>query len=107
MYCCISGIHPQPANEREQEDKVEPLRALARQAYSDELIEIVEWCLKLDHLARPQSAFELQRALMKEVRTMGRVNPDAATEESGEIELSSPETTLTGRLKATLNRKIF
>ena len=121
MYCCISGIHPQPANDREQEDKVEPLRGLAREAYSDDLIDIVEWCLKLDHLARPQSAFELQRALMKEGRppisvptdgnSAAGVSADTKTDtnpnEIADAELDSPDTTLSGRLKATLSRKLF
>jgi eukaryotic-like serine/threonine-protein kinase len=31
--------------------------------YSDKLIEVVEWCMSLDPLARPQSVFELQSAL--------------------------------------------
>jgi hypothetical protein len=32
-------------------------------SYSDKLIEVVEWCMALDPLARPQSVFELQTAL--------------------------------------------
>ena len=95
IYCCIAGIYPQPANEREKEDRIEPLRALARQSYSDDLVDIVYWCLKLDHLSRPQSAFELQRALMKDPSEPQAVGANDA------------ENTFTGRIKATLGRKIF
>jgi hypothetical protein len=40
-----------------------PIRQLARQKYSDDLYEIVESCLALDWLKRPQTAFELQKRL--------------------------------------------
>ena len=95
LYCCVGGIYPQPANEREKDDHIEPLRSLARQNYSDDLLDIIYWCLKLDHLSRPQSAFELQKALMKDPTEF----QDTAADES--------ETTFTGRIKATLTRKIF
>jgi hypothetical protein len=38
-------------------------------SYSKELLEVVEWCLKLDHLERPQSVFALQKALLDRVPT--------------------------------------
>ena len=38
-------------------------------AYSDNLIEvIVEWCMSLDPLSRPQSVFALQKELSREGR---------------------------------------
>lgn len=96
LYTCVSGVHPQPANEREVEDKLEPLRALSKVSFSEDLYDIIDWCLQLDHLKRPQSAFELQKALMKD-STEWRV--DAETVEA--------ETSFTSRIKATLNKKIF
>jgi hypothetical protein len=30
------------------------------------LLETIDWCLRLDHLERPQSVFALQKALMRE-----------------------------------------
>jgi serine/threonine protein kinase len=96
LYTAIGGAHPQPANERVEEDKLIPLRTLAKTTYSEDLYDIVDWCLKLDHLARPQSAFELQRALMKDV-----------TEWRADVEVMSAETSFTSRVKATLNKKIF
>ncbi len=64
LYTCIAGTPPQAADARLEKDRLIPLRTLARQAYSDELFSIVEACLMLDHLARPQTAFELQKLLM-------------------------------------------
>jgi len=34
--------------------------------YSDNLIEVVEWCMSLDPLSRPQSVFALQKELSRE-----------------------------------------
>jgi hypothetical protein len=66
MYTCIAGTPPQAADQREQKDKVIPLRTLARESYSDDLYGIVESCLELDHLKRPQTAFDLQKRLSEE-----------------------------------------
>lgn len=35
--------------------------------YSDRLLEIIDWCLNLNHLYRPQSVFALQKALVEEI----------------------------------------
>ena len=96
MYTCVTGTHPQPANDRAKDDQMIPARELTRLNYSDEFYEIIDWCLKLDHLARPQSAFELQKALMKDVKEL----PEAVT-------VDAEDDSLAGRLKKTLNRKIF
>jgi hypothetical protein len=37
-----------------------------RNVYSDNLIEVTEWCMSLDALARPQSVFALQKELARE-----------------------------------------
>jgi serine/threonine protein kinase len=66
MYTCIAGTPPQPADIRLKKDGIVPLKTLARQDYSDQLFDIIDWCLKLDPLARPQTAFELQKALSSE-----------------------------------------
>ena len=96
MYTCIGGNYPQPANERLQDDKMQPLRSLACGTFSEDLYDIIDWCLQLDHLARPQSAFELQRALMKD-----------STEWRSDVAVNDAETSFSYRLKATLNKKIF
>ena len=46
-----------------EKDKVIPVRSLARLAYSEDLFDIVDSCLQLDWLKRPQTAFDLQKRL--------------------------------------------
>ena len=72
IYTCIAGTPPQAGDQREEKDRMIPLRTLARQQYSDELYSIVDACLALDHLARPQTAFELQKVLMAEPQDPAR-----------------------------------
>jgi len=66
IYTCIAGTPPQAGDQREEKDRMIPLRTLARQAYSDDLYDIVESCLAIDWLKRPQTAFDLQKRLMDE-----------------------------------------
>jgi serine/threonine protein kinase len=66
MYTCIAGTPPQAGDQREEKDRIIPLRTLARQGYSDDLYDVVDSCLALDWLKRPQTAFELQKRLMEE-----------------------------------------
>ena len=63
LYTCIAGTPPQAADQRAQKDRMIPLRTLARLDYSDDLYEIVEACLEIDYLKRPQTAFDLQKRL--------------------------------------------
>src|SRR5690606_18712772 len=65
MFGCMCGQPPQPADQRELDDKVpEAVDALSG-AYSRPLLDLVAWCLKLNPLERPQSVFALQRALRR------------------------------------------
>jgi len=66
MYTCIAGTPPQASDQREQKDRIIPLRTLARQQYSEELYGVVDSCLAIDYLKRPQTAFELQKRLMED-----------------------------------------
>jgi serine/threonine protein kinase len=66
IYTCIAGTPPQAGDQREQKDQMIPLRTLARQDYSDDLYDIVDSCLAIDRLKRPQTAYELQKRLAEE-----------------------------------------
>jgi serine/threonine protein kinase len=66
MYACFAGAAPQPANARVEEDLVVPASRAWAGKYAADLLEIVDWCLRLDHLQRPQSVFALQKALLGE-----------------------------------------
>ena len=63
MLGCMSGQPPQPADQRELDDKVPGAIDALAEHYSRPLLDLVAWCLKLDPLERPQSIFALQRAL--------------------------------------------
>jgi serine/threonine protein kinase len=66
IYTCIAGTPPQAGDAREEKDRMIPLRTLARQHYSQNLYDIVDSCLAVDHMRRPQTAFDLQKLLMEE-----------------------------------------
>jgi serine/threonine protein kinase len=66
IYTSIAGTPPQAGDAREEKDRMIPLRTLASQHYSDDLYDIVHACLAVDHLKRPQTAFDLQKRLMEE-----------------------------------------
>jgi hypothetical protein len=66
LYTCVMGGAPQRADERIADDKVEPVRRALEGKYSGDLLEIVDWCMQLHSLDRPQSVFALQKALLQE-----------------------------------------
>src|SRR5919198_3544746 len=66
LYACFASASPQPAHERLVKDKLVPARRAWADKYSALLLDIVDWCLKLDHLERPQSVLALQKALLGE-----------------------------------------
>jgi serine/threonine protein kinase len=63
MYACMALEPPQPADRRLERDRLVPARKAWAGKYSEELLTIIDWCLRLDHLERPQSVFELQQTL--------------------------------------------
>ena len=65
-YSCFAGAAPQPAHLRLEKDELVPARRAWADRYSSVLLDIVDWCLRLDHLERPQSVFALQKALLGE-----------------------------------------
>lgn len=65
MYACLAGSAPPPANERLKKDTLQPAMLRWDGQYSDRLLEIIDWCLNLNHMYRPQSVFTLQKALVE------------------------------------------
>jgi len=63
MYACIALAAPQPADQRQDKDRLVPAMVRWEGRYSDQLLETIDWCLCLNHLYRPQSVFALQKAL--------------------------------------------
>jgi hypothetical protein len=52
------------------------------------LLETIDWCLRLDHLERPQSVFALQKALMRERDTVVSKSWRAADLRGGFLKLA-------------------
>ena len=66
IFSCLAGVAPQSADARLYEDKQESARKIWHGQYSDELLEIIDWCLRLDPQERPPSVFALQKILIEE-----------------------------------------
>jgi serine/threonine protein kinase len=66
IYSCMQGYPPNDAPQRQEKDRLALSLTRMRGVYSDNLIEVVEWCMSLDPLSRPQSAFALQKELSRE-----------------------------------------
>ena len=67
MYACIASAAPQAADDRQKNDRLVPAMVRWEGQYSDQLLEIIDWCLNLNHLYRPQSVFALQKALVEAI----------------------------------------
>ena len=67
MYATLAGGEPPlAANQRVEKDSYLPARRAWNGKFSAELLDIIDWCLRLDHLERPQSVLALQKALRGE-----------------------------------------
>lgn len=66
MYACMLGYPPNEAPQRLEKDRMAIALTRLRGVYSDNLIEVVEWCMSLDPLSRPQSVFALQKEMSRE-----------------------------------------
>ncbi len=77
MYACLGGTPPLSAVRRLEKDTLAPARRAWSGKYSADLLDIVDWCLRLDHMERPQSVFALQKALLgeKEPGRRGEAGP--------------------------------
>ena len=63
MYACMQGFPPNEAPQRLPTDRMAVTLKRLQGVYSDNLIEVVQWCMALDALSRPQSVFALQKEL--------------------------------------------
>jgi len=65
MYACMLGFPPSEAPQRGTNDRMALILKRLQGVYSDNLMEVVQWCMALDQMARPQSVFALQKQLNK------------------------------------------
>jgi hypothetical protein len=63
MFACLAAFAPQAADARLSEDHLVSAKKIWAGGYSDNLLEVIDWCLRLDPLERPQSVFALQKAI--------------------------------------------
>ena len=66
IYACMQGYPPNEAPQRLDKDRIEVALTRLRGVYSDNLIEVVQWCMAIDPLSRPQSVFALQKEMNRE-----------------------------------------
>jgi serine/threonine protein kinase len=72
MYACMASAAPQAADLRTVRDQLIPAVKRWSDKYSRQLLETVDWCMRLDPLERPQSVFALQKALADRQRHVPR-----------------------------------
>ena len=67
MYACLSRAAPMAANMRMEKDLLVPAAEIGKGIYSSKLLNIIDQCMALNHLERPQSVFNLQKALIADM----------------------------------------
>lgn len=67
---CMEGRTPQPAPERQQEDKVVPAIIALKDRYPAYLLKAVDWSMAMDSAERPQDAAQLLIALSSHLEEM-------------------------------------
>lgn len=66
MYASLAGVAPQSADVRTEGDRHVSATKLFFGKYTRHLLQTIDWCLRLDHLERPQSVLSLQKVLLYE-----------------------------------------
>ena len=75
IFVCMLGYPPNAAPQRLEKDRLGLALSKMRKIYSDNLIEMVEWCMALDPLARPQSVHALVKEMESDVAKHFREEP--------------------------------
>lgn len=69
MYACLTKTSLQSADQRVKKDWLIPAKKIGKDRYSQDLLHLIDNCLALDCLKRPQSVFSLQKYLMDSARS--------------------------------------
>lgn len=67
LYSCLAKSAPLSADLRLAKDELEPALQRWHKQYSPQLLELIDWCMKLHIGERPQSVFALQKVLSGEL----------------------------------------
>ncbi len=89
LYACLAGYPPQAADARLLNDKLALASKTWQGVYSEQLLETIDQCLKLNYMERPQSVFSVQKVLLDRTAMV------------------PPRRSLLGSLKRSLNRELF
>ena len=89
---CLAAAAPPPADQRRDKDKYVAARKLWRGKYSEQLLQTIDWCLRLDHLRRPQSVFALRKALLEKRDPVASLTSRAADFRELVRKLAGPRT---------------
>lgn len=68
MYACLVRAAPIAADQRMKKDTLVPAAKYGKDIYSSDLLELIDRCMALDHMQRPQSMFALQKALLEDLQ---------------------------------------
>jgi hypothetical protein len=71
IYACLAHTAPPAATDRLKSDQIVPAEKLGKDIYSKNLLRIIDSCLALDHLERPQSIYALQKSLQNDLPETG------------------------------------
>jgi serine/threonine protein kinase len=63
IYASFAAFAPQSADSRAMKDHYIPAHRIWGDIYTRDLLDIVDWCLKMDPLERPQSVLQVQKLL--------------------------------------------
>ncbi|MEG0046274.1 MAG: serine/threonine-protein kinase [Comamonas sp.] len=63
IFASMTGLPPRDVLQRQEKDRLPMALDRLRGVYSDNLLDVVRWCMAMDPLARPQSVFALHKAL--------------------------------------------
>jgi len=66
MFACLTAAAPPAADQRMEKDRYLPASGMWGGKYSRQMLETIDWCLRLDHLERPQSVLALQKVLLQQ-----------------------------------------
>lgn len=67
LYSCLARRSPLSAERRLVKDELEPALMRWHKQYSPQLLELIDWCMRLHIGERPQSVFALQKVLSGEL----------------------------------------
>jgi len=88
MFACMTCSTPQTVDARRAGDNVASQLAALQARYSPELRTLVQSCLELDPMARPQSVFAIQKALQQKHTAVSKAPHQTAPQDNDEEEPS-------------------